>query len=143
VPIPRGCGAIWLAALEGKHPTMETAGFANARYQLEQRVIAHPDDVDLLGVLGMIDAFLGRKSEAIEEATRAMKLVDGVETFFIHRNLVSVYAWTNEPDLAFHEFAVLIEGSDRLDSIESLKANPELDPIRNDPRFEKLGTSHQ
>ena len=151
VPIPRGCGEIWLASLEGKHPTMETAGFANARYQLEQRVIAHPDDVDLLGVLGMIDAFLGRKSEAIEEATRAMKMVVGAERFFIRRNLVQVYAWTNEPDLAFHEFAVIMERSDSSDSsdsryrqwIESLKRNPEFDPIRNDPRFEKLGAQHQ
>ncbi len=142
VPIPRGCGEIWLAALEGKHPTMETAGFAATRYQLEQRVIAHPDDVDLLGVLGMIDAFLGRKSEAIEEATRAMKMVDGAEKFFIRRNLVQVYAWTNEPDLALHELAVWCEGWDSR-NIEDLKVNPLFDPIRSDPRFDKLGGQHQ
>jgi serine/threonine protein kinase/tetratricopeptide (TPR) repeat protein len=142
VPIPRGCGDIWLAALEGKHPTMETPGFAAARYQLEQRVIAHPDDVDLLGVLGMIDAFLGHKSEAIEEATRAMGKVDAVEKGFIRLSLAQVYAWTNEPDLAFHELAILFEGLDSRD-IEGWKTNPELDPIRNDPRFDKLGAPHQ
>lgn len=142
VLIPRGCGDIWLAALEGKHPTMETPGFAAARYQLEQRVIAHPDDVDLLGVLGTIDAFLGHKSEAIEEATRAMGKVDAVETGFIRASLAQVYAWTNEPDLAFHELAILFEGLDSRD-IEGRKANPELDPIRNDPRFDKLGPQHQ
>jgi TolB-like protein/tetratricopeptide (TPR) repeat protein len=137
-PIPRGCGDIWLAALEGKHPTMQTPGFAAARYQLEQRVIAHPDDVDLLGVLGALDAFLGRKSEAIEEATRAMEIVDGVEKGFIRESLVQVYAWTNEPDLAFRELAILVKGLDSR-GIEGVKANPEFDPIRNDPRFEKLG----
>jgi serine/threonine protein kinase/Tfp pilus assembly protein PilF len=142
VAIPRGCGEIWLAALEGKHPTMDTAGFAAVRYQLEQRVIAHPDDVDLLGVLGTIDAFLGRKSEAIEEATRAMGKVDAVEKFFIRLSLAQVYAWTNEPDLAFHELAILFEDLDSRD-IEGWKANPELDPIRNDLRSEKLGAPHQ
>jgi serine/threonine protein kinase/Tfp pilus assembly protein PilF len=142
VPIPRGCGDIWLAALEGKHPTMETAGVAATRYQLEQRVIAHPDDVDLLGTLGTIDAFLGRKSEAIEEATRAMRMVDAVETGFIHGNLALVYAWTNEPNLAFQELAILWEGLDSRD-IEGQKRNPELDPIRNDPRFDKLGAPYQ
>jgi serine/threonine protein kinase/tetratricopeptide (TPR) repeat protein len=142
VPIPHGCGEIWLAALEGKHPTMDTPGFANARYQLEQRVRAHPDDVNLLGVLGTIDAFLGLKSEAIEEATRAMEIVDGLEKPFIRRNLAEVYAWTNEPDLAFQELAVLWEGLDSRD-IEGQKRDPELDPIRNDPRFDKLGAQHQ
>jgi serine/threonine protein kinase/Tfp pilus assembly protein PilF len=142
VPIPRGCGEIWLAALEGKHPTMQTPGFAAVRDQLEQRFIAHPEDVDLLGTLGMIDAFLGRESEAIEEATRAMEMVDGVEKGFIRQNLVSVYAWTHQPDLAFHELAVLFEGSDSR-TIEDLKRNPEFDPIRNDPRFDQLGAQHQ
>jgi serine/threonine protein kinase/Tfp pilus assembly protein PilF len=142
VPIPRGCGEIWLAALEGKHPTMETPGFAATRYQLEQRVIAHPDDVDLLCTLGMIDAFLGRKSEAIEEATRAEKIGEPLEKDFVRLNLAQVYAWANEPDLAFQELAVLDEGSNS-QQIESRKANPELDPIRNDPRFAGLGAPHQ
>jgi hypothetical protein len=98
--------------------------------------------VDLLGVLGTIDAFLGHKSEAIEEATRAMGKVDAVETGFIRGSLAQVYAWTNEPDLAFHELAILFEGLDSRD-IEGQKRNPELDPIRNDPRFDQLGASHQ
>ena len=142
VPIPRGCGDIWLAALEGKHPTMQTPGFAAVRDQLEQRFLSHPEDVDLLGTLGMIDAFLGRESEAIEEATRAMKLVDGVEKDFIRENLAQVYTWTHQPDLAFHELALSFEGLDSR-NVENQKANPEFDPIRNDPRFEKLGAQHQ
>lgn len=55
VAIPRGCGEIWLAALQGKHPTMET-GFGAARDQLAQRVEAHPDEAELLSVLGVVDA---------------------------------------------------------------------------------------
>jgi hypothetical protein len=63
------------------------------------------NDVALLSVLGVIDAFLDHKQEAIEEATRAMELrpisQDAVEAPYTLSNLTAVYAWTNEPDLAF------------------------------------------
>lgn len=140
--LPNSSEAFWLAALEGKHPTMEASGFAAVRDQLEQRVVAHPEDVDLLGVLGTIDAFLGHKSEAIEEATRAMKLVDALAKDFIRESLAIVYARTNEPDQAFQELAVLVKGLDSR-GVEDLKAQTEFDPIRNDPRFDQLGTPHQ
>jgi serine/threonine protein kinase/tetratricopeptide (TPR) repeat protein len=141
VVIPRQCGEIYLAAYQGKHPTMEN-GFAAARDQLAQRVEAHPDDVQLLSVLGLIDAFLGRKQEAIEEAIRAVELrpvsLDGVEGPFILKCLASVYAWTNEPDLAFRELAKLVNVPGGLGTREAFKADLSWNPIRNDPRFDKL-----
>ena len=141
VPIPHRCGEIWLAAFEGKHPTMET-GFGVARDQLAQRVEAHPDDVELLSVLGIIDAFLGRKQEAIEEATRAVELrpisQDAVEGPFILQSLAVVYIWANEPDLAFQELGVLVKTpAAYLDKRARFK-DPTWDPIRKDPRFDKL-----
>jgi serine/threonine protein kinase/Flp pilus assembly protein TadD len=139
VAIPRGCGAIFLAALQGLHPTMET-GFGAARDQLAQRFETHPDDVELLSLLGVIDAFLGRKLEAIEEATRAVELrpisQDALEGPWILVNLAAVYAWTNEPDQAFRELAKLVKipgGLNRGDFGDSI-----LDPIRKDPRFDQL-----
>jgi serine/threonine protein kinase len=141
VPIPRGCGEIYLAALQGKHPTMET-GFGAARDQLAQRVEAYPDDVELLSVLGDIDALLGRKQEAIEEAARAVELrpisQDAEEGPFILGNLAEVYEWTNEPDLAFRVLAILAKTPAGLCNRASFEANPFLDPIRKDPRFEQL-----
>jgi serine/threonine-protein kinase len=142
VKIPRGCGEIWLAALQGKHPTAE-AGFAAARDQLAQRVKAHPDDVELLGVLGEMDALLGRKQEAIEEATRAVELrpisQDAEEGPWILGELASVYAWTNEPDQAFREAAILAKTpASPYKSRACFKLDPAWDPIRNDPRFEQL-----
>jgi TolB-like protein len=140
VPIPRGCGEVWLAGLQGQHPTMES-GFAPVRDQLQQWFEQQPDDVELLSALGMVDAFLGRKSEAIQEASHAVELrpisKDAVEGPWILEILAAVYAWTNEPDLAFRELTILIEtppGPYR----EPFKADPLWDPIRKDPRFDKL-----
>jgi len=139
--IPRGCGEIILAALQGKHPTMEN-GFGAARDQLAQRFEAHPDDVQLLATLGEIDAYLGRKQEAIEEATRAVELrpisQDAVEGPFILGELAVVYIWTNEPDQAFRVLDILAKTPGGLTDRASFKANPFVDPIRNDPRFDRL-----
>ena len=142
VKIPRGCGEICLAALQGQHPTMES-GFAAARDQLGQRVKAHPDDVELLSVLGETDALLGRKQEAIEEATRAVELrpisQDAEEGPWILGELALVYAWTNEPDQAFREAAILAKTpASPYKSRACFKLDPAWDPIRNDPRFEQL-----
>jgi tetratricopeptide (TPR) repeat protein len=141
VTIPRGCGEIWLAALQGKHPTMET-GFGAARDRLAQRVETNPDEAELLSVLGVVDAFLGRKQEATQEATRTLEIrpisQDAVEGPWILGNLAVVHAWTNEPDLAFRQLAVLVETPSGLDCREIFKADPIWDPIRKDPRFDKL-----
>jgi serine/threonine protein kinase/tetratricopeptide (TPR) repeat protein len=139
--IPRGSGEIVLAALQGKHPTMEN-GFGTARDQLAQRSEAHPDDVELLSVLGLIDAFLGRKQDAIDEATRAVGLrpisLDAVEGPYILKCLAYVYAWTTEPDLAFRELAKLVKTPGGLGTRADFKADVLWDPLRKDPRFDQL-----
>ena len=141
VPIPHRCGEIWLAAFEGKQPTMES-GFGAARDQLAQRVEAHPDDVELLSVLGIVDAFLGRKQEAIDEATRAVELrpisQDAMEGPFILQSLAVVHTWTNEPDLAFKELGVLLKTPAAGLANRARFKDPTWDPIRKDPRFDKL-----
>ena len=96
-----------------------------------------------MAVLGEIDAFLGRKQEAIEEATRAVELrpisQDAVEGPFILVCLAAVYAWTNEPDLAFRQLAILTKTPPGgLGTRVTFKADPMWDPIRKDPRFDQL-----
>src|SRR5207249_91896 len=50
------------------------AAFMKARTQLEEEVRVNPDDMGLLSDLGLIDAALGRKEEALSEARRAVDL---------------------------------------------------------------------
>ena len=48
------------------------AAFMRARTELEEELRVHPDDMDLLSDLGLIDAALGRKEEALSEGRRAI-----------------------------------------------------------------------
>jgi tetratricopeptide (TPR) repeat protein len=140
VEVPRECGEIWLTALQGRNPRME-AKFGAARDQLAQKVEAHPEDTDLLSVLGLIDAALGRKQEAIEEANRAVEIMpisrDAVDGPFLVANLAIVYAWTNESDLAFEALSTSVRAPAGV-AYGDLKLDPVFDPLRKDPRFEKL-----
>jgi TolB-like protein/Flp pilus assembly protein TadD len=82
VPVPRGSLEIWLAYLQQGRLTMDTR-FAVARVQMSQKVEANPDDPSLLSVLALIDAALGWKEQAVEEAKRAVEMLpvsaDGVD----------------------------------------------------------------
>jgi serine/threonine protein kinase/tetratricopeptide (TPR) repeat protein len=138
--VPLGCLEIYLAYLEGDRPKME-AGFAAAREQLNRKVEAHPEDASLLSALAVIDAALGRKLEAMEEAKRAVAMLpvseDAVDGPSLLYNLAAVYGMMNERDLAFQELAVSAKIPGGV-SYGDLKLDPCWDPLRNDPRFDKL-----
>ena len=138
--VPLGSLEIWLAYVRGGRPTVE-AGFAAAREQLNRKVEAHPEDASLLSALAVIDAALGRKQQAIEEAKRAVEILpvseDAMDGPSLVYNLAAVYAATNEPELAFQQLAVSIKTPGGA-SYGTLKLDPCWDPIRQDARFDKL-----
>ncbi len=140
VMVPRLCIDLWMTRLERGHPTME-GRFAVARDHLKRKVEERPEDARLLSALGLVDAALGRKQEAIEEARRAVQMLpisrDAWDGPGLVLYLTRVYALTNELELAFQNMAVSIKtpgGEYYCD----LKLDPALDPLREDPRFEKL-----
>ena len=91
-----------------------------------------------------LDAGLGRKQEAIEEARRAVELMpivkDSVRGPWVVRNLAMVYAWTGERDLAFEQLEIVarIPGGP---AYGELRFDPTWDSLRGDPRFEKIVAS--
>ena len=100
-----------------------------------------PDYAAGLGILGLIDAGLGRKDEAIREGERACQLtplrkdvVDGAE---LMTNLALIYAWTGEKDRALEQLTA-ISGIPSNLSYGLLKLHPEWDSMRGDPRFVAL-----
>jgi tetratricopeptide (TPR) repeat protein len=138
--IPRGCLEIWLARLRRDDRAMETR-FATARDLLYRNTEAHPDDAELLSALGTIDAALGRKLEATQEARRAAETMpiseDAERGPALVSNLAVVYALTNEPDLAFEELDVSVKTPGGI-LYGDLKFDPAFDALRKDPRFDKL-----
>jgi TolB-like protein/Tfp pilus assembly protein PilF len=115
--------------------------FTAARTEVERTVREQPDYGPPLCVLGLIDAGLGRKEEAIREGRRASELTpvtkDAINGAHIMQHLGIIYGWTGEKDLAIKQIAATLHVPGRL-SYGQLRLHPFWDPLRGDPRFEKL-----
>jgi hypothetical protein len=117
------------------------AGFAETREQLNQKVQKSAGNADLLSQLAVIDALLNNKEVAISEAKRAVELLsiskDALDGPGILQNLAVVFAWTNELDLAFEKLSSLTRVPGGI-FYGQLKRQPFSEPLRHDPRYEKL-----
>ncbi len=82
-----------------------------ARAQQEDEIRGHPDDVTLLSELGLIDAGLGRKEEALSEGRRAMELASSVKDAdtepYVKICFAIICAWTGERELALEQLEAL------------------------------------
>jgi TolB-like protein/tetratricopeptide (TPR) repeat protein/predicted Ser/Thr protein kinase len=118
--------------------------FAAARVQQEKIVQAEPNYGPALCVLGLIDAGLGRKEEALREGRRAVELVpiekDALVGPTMIKYLAMIAAWTGDKDLACEQLAIAIRPPSTV-SYGQLKLLPFWDPLRGDPRFEKIVAS--
>jgi hypothetical protein len=56
----------------------------------------------------------------------------------IATNIAMVYAWVNQPDMALEQLNILIKVPGVPLSYGVLKTDPAWDPLRKDPRFDKL-----
>src|SRR5215467_7017154 len=123
------------------------AAFTKARLEQEKIVQAQPDFGPPLCVLGLIDAALGRKEEALREGRRAIELVPvGKDSPAGTQMLVYfaiIAAWVGENDLALQYLAAngQSQGGVQVTTYGVLKLHPFWDPLRGDPRFEKIVAS--
>jgi len=120
------------------------SAFIAARAEQEKTIQAQPNYGPPLCVLGLIDAALGRKKEALHEGRRAVELLP-VEKDAINGPLMIEYsgmiaAWVGDKDLACEELTTAIRYPSSL-SYGRLKLFPLWDPLRGDPRFEKIVNS--
>jgi hypothetical protein len=120
------------------------AMFNAARAQQEKTVQAEPNYGPALCVLGLIDAGLGRKEDALREARRAVNLVsvekDALVGPTMIKYLAMIAAWTGDKDLACEQLAIAVRPPSTI-SYGQLKLLPCWDPLRGDPRFEKIVAS--
>ena len=115
--------------------------FTAARVEMEKIVREQPDYAQALCTLGMIDAALGRKEDAIREGRRAVELLpitkDAWSGAAMLTNLAITYAWAGEKDLAIKQLEEVVRIPGPV-SYGQLRLHPFWDPLRGDPRFEKL-----
>ena len=120
------------------------SAFNLARSELVSTMDTQPNSASALSLLGMIDAGLGRKDDALREGRRACDLLpisqDAVDGATLAVNLAHIYAWTGEKDLAIEQIAAIERVPNQL-SYGLLKLHPYWDPLRGDPRFEKIVSS--
>jgi tetratricopeptide (TPR) repeat protein len=124
--------------------TAASAAFNAARTAQEEALRARPDDARLLSSLGVIDAALGRKEDALREGGQAIELLpiakDTLDGPPLVSNLAWIYAWTGERDLAIEQLAIVAKipcGP----TYGELRLSPLWDSLRGDPRFEKIVNS--
>ena len=118
-----------------------------ARLEQEQAVDKQKDYGPALCVLGLIDASLGNKEAALQEGRRAMQLLpaekDSLSAQALTAYFALIAAWAGETDLALQQLATAAPtpGAALITSYGMLKLSPFWDPLRGDPRFEKIVTA--
>jgi tetratricopeptide (TPR) repeat protein len=115
--------------------------FTAARAITAKMVHDQPEYAAAWSALGVIDAGLGNKSDAIAEGKHACELLpvskDSADGPFYVTNLALIYAWVGEKDLALEQLAISAEIPAGV-TYGELKLSPIWDPLRSDPRFEKI-----
>jgi len=143
VPLPRfWCEGV--VARMGGDNTAAHAAFTATRNEAAKLIADQPDYAEGLCVLGMADAAVGHKDDAIREGRRAVELMpvskDAIRGPLLIQYLALIYAWTGEKDLALEQLSIAAGLPCRL-SYGYLCLHPYWDPLRGNPRFEKIVAS--
>jgi TolB-like protein/predicted Ser/Thr protein kinase len=141
IPFPSSWCQGLVARLRGDDSAARAA-FTNARKELSQIVRDQPDYAAGLCALGVIDAALGNKEDAIREGRRAVELIpvskSAIEGAMLIRYLAVIYAWTGDKDRAIERLNEAAKIPASFLSYGHLRLDPIWDPLRDDPRFDKI-----
>ena len=133
-----------LVARMMKDEAKARAAFTAARAEQEKIVRAQPDYGPAVCVLGLIDAALDRKEEGMREGQRAMELLpvtkDAINGGHIMQFFAVTCAWAGENDRAVEQLNAIKALNGHI-TYGYLKLHPFWDPLRGDPRFEKIVAS--
>ncbi|HUE49659.1 MAG TPA: hypothetical protein VMQ39_01180 [Candidatus Dormibacteraeota bacterium] len=130
------------ARVKGDESAGRTA-FLQARSEVNKTVNKQPNYGPGYSVLGLIDAALGRKEDALREGRHAIELLpitkDSIDGAELVKYLAVIYAWCGEKNLAIEQIGATLRIPSTL-SYGNLKLHPYWDPLRGDLRFERIVT---
>jgi TolB-like protein/Flp pilus assembly protein TadD len=122
--------------------------FEAARPALEKMVTDSPQDATRRAQLGLLYAFLGRKEDALREGQRAIELKpiahDVIEGAVVQDFYALICARLGETDKAISQIEHLlttpfgVDYADESVTLSDLRQRWEWDPLRKDPRFQKI-----
>jgi TolB-like protein/class 3 adenylate cyclase/Flp pilus assembly protein TadD len=138
--VPRSWFEALIARAQGDAQKTREA-FSAARTKIEAKLRDQPDDGVLLATLGLIDAGLFRKEQALAEGRRAVELRpitdDAVDGAAVIGNLAMTYVWVGDVDSAMERLVFLAKTPGGPD-YGQLKFDPAWDAVRRDARFAKM-----
>jgi tetratricopeptide (TPR) repeat protein len=144
IPFPNGWCEGLVAWSRGDEAAARVA-FNSARKELGQTVQNQPDYAAALCALGVADAVLGNKEDAIHEGERAVELLpvskNAIGGEALVRYLAVIYAWTGEKDRAIARLAEAARLPGSHVTYGYLRLHPLWDPLRGDARFEAIVAS--
>ena len=115
--------------------------FQSAKSATERELSRTPEDAKVHAMLALIQAARFEKADALKSARRAAELLpigrDAYDGPIVTTTLAVVAAQTGEKELALDQLEPLV-GIPNGPTAGTLKAEPEWDTLRGDPRFEKL-----
>jgi TolB-like protein/Flp pilus assembly protein TadD len=147
VPLPKNYLQACVFLVRGDTAKAQTA-FEAARPAIEKLVADSPQSGTRRAQLGLLYAFLGRKEDALREGKRAMELVpithDIIEGAVVEDFYVLICTWLGMTDEAINRIERLlatpfaVDYDDASITLSDLRQRWEWDPLRKDPRFQKI-----
>ena len=130
----------WIKKAGGDTAAAKTA-FETARPSQVAYLQKWPDDPNPLMMLALTDAALGHTEDALKEGRQAAAMLpiskDAIDGPVLATELAQVYVWAGENELAIQQLETLKQVPRALIYGDFAKL-PEWDPLRTDPRFQKI-----